>query len=79
MGHPMNLTFPNRHLNDWDGATVEIIDEDNLDSVVGEVQLEKGVRRHIVLFGRYKGTFHTHEESVAFVKDVEAVLEYMIG
>jgi hypothetical protein len=46
---------------------------------VGEVQFEKGVGRHIVLFNRYRGTFRTHEECVVFVKGVETVLEHMIG
>ncbi len=75
----MNLTFPYYHLNDWDGATVNVIDEDNLDNVVGEVKLEKDVGRHVFLFGRYKGTFKTHDEAVAFVKGEETVLEYIIG
>jgi len=61
-----------------DGLTVDIIDQD-IDDAVGEIRFEKGVGRHIVLYGRYKGTVQSHEECVAFVKGVQVVLEYMIG
>jgi hypothetical protein len=43
---------------------------------VGDVRFEKGGGRHVELYGRYKGTFKTHAECAAFVKGVEAVLEY---
>jgi hypothetical protein len=61
-----------------DGLKVDIIDED-IDDAVGEVYFEKGVGRHVTLYGRYKGTFKTHEECEAFVKGVQTVLEHMIG
>jgi hypothetical protein len=53
-----------------DGLKVDITDED-IDDAVGEIRFEKGVGRHIELYGRYKGTVQTHEEGVAFVKGVE--------
>ena len=74
----MLLVVPKDHLSTMDGLTVDIID-DETDDAVGEVRFEKGVGRHVTLYGRYKGTVQTHEECVAFVKGVETVLEYMIG
>ncbi len=74
----MNLTIRKVHLSMMDGSTVDIIDEDNLDAV-GEVKFQKGVGRHVTLYGRYNGTVQTHQECVAFIKGVETVLEYMIG
>ena len=74
----MNLSFRKDHLSTMDGSTVEIIDED-IDDAVGEISFEKGVRRHIRLYGRYSGTVQTHEECVAFVKGVETVLRHIIG
>ena len=74
----MNLIVRKDHLSTMDGATVDIFDEDR-DDTVGEVKYEKGVGRHITLYGRYRGTVQTHDECVAFVKGVEAVLEHMIG
>ncbi len=74
----MILVVPKDDMRWADGSTLEIIDEDR-DDAVGEVRFEKGVGRHVTLYGRYKGTVQTHEECVAFVKGVETVLEYMIG
>ncbi len=73
----MRLTVPKDDMRWADGSTLEIIDEER-DDAVGEVTFEKGVGRHVTLFGRYKGTFQKHEECVAFVKGVETVLEHMI-
>jgi hypothetical protein len=74
----MNLSVPKDHVATMDGLTADVIDEDTND-VVGEIRFEKSVGRHVELFGRYKGTVQSHEECVAFVKGVQAVLEYMIG
>jgi hypothetical protein len=74
----MKLAVPKDHVNAMDGLALAIMDEDT-DEEVGEVRFEKGVGRHVTLYGRYKGTVQTHEECVAFVKGVETVLEYMIG
>jgi|GEM_PF-5989586 len=74
----MNLSVPKDHTSAMDGLTLEIIDEENNDAV-GEIKFEKGVGRHISLYGRYKGTVQTHQESVAFVMGVPTVLEYMMG
>ncbi|MGA3064660.1 MAG: hypothetical protein ABSD90_15815 [Methylocystis sp.] len=74
----MRLVVPKDHLSTMDGLTVDVIDED-INDAVGEVRFEKGVGRHVILYGRYKGTVQTHEECVAFVMGVETVLEYMIG
>ena len=74
----MNLFVSKDHMSTMDRLTVPITDEDKGDEV-GEVRFEKGVGRHIELYGRYKGTVQGHEECMAFVKGVEAVLEYMIG
>jgi hypothetical protein len=60
-----------------DGLKVDITDEE-IDDAVGQVRFEKGVGRHIELYGRYKGTVQTHEEGVAFVKVVETVLNYIL-
>lgn len=73
----MRLFVPKDHLNSMDRQTVDIYDEDTNDAV-GELKYEKGVGRHVILFGRYKGTFASHEECAAFVKGVEEVLTYMI-
>jgi hypothetical protein len=67
-----------RNLNIMDGLTRHVIDEDS-DDEVGNVVFKKGVGREVTLYGRYKGTFKTHEECVAFIKGVETVLEHMIG
>jgi len=74
----MNLSVPKDHLSTMDGLTVDIVDED-INDVVGDVRFEKGVGRHVTLYGRYEVTVQTHEECVAFVKGVQTVLEYMIG
>jgi len=71
----MNLFVPKDHLSTMDGLKVDITDED-IDDAVGDIRFEKGVGRHIELYGRYKGTVQTHEECVAFVKGVETVLNY---
>jgi hypothetical protein len=73
----MNLVVPKEHTNTMNSLTAEIVDEDRTDTV-GEITFEKGGGRHIVLFGRYKGTVKTHAEAVAFVKGVQTVLEHMI-
>jgi len=75
----MNLTIRKDHLGTMNGLTVDVIDEDDLDDAIGEVKYEKGIGRHVTLYGRYKGTLQTHEECVAFIKGVETVLEYIIG
>jgi hypothetical protein len=74
----MKLSVPKDHLSTMDGLTVEIVDEDDDDYPVGDVKFDKSVGRHVTLFDRYKGTFKTHDETVAFVKGVQAVIEYMI-
>jgi hypothetical protein len=74
----MNLIVPKDHVSTLNGLTVKVFDEDASDDV-GEIRFEKGVGRHILLYGRYKGTVQTHEECVAFVKGVQTVLEYMVG
>jgi hypothetical protein len=77
-GEPkMNLFVPKDHLSTMDGLKVDITDED-IDDAVGDIRFEKGVGRHIELYGRYKGTVQTHEECVAFVKGVETVLNYIL-
>lgn len=73
----MKLTVPKDHLSTMDGLKVDIFDE-HADDIVGHVRFEKGVGRHITLYGRYKGTVQTHEECEAFVKGVQTVLQYMI-
>ena len=73
----MNLFVPKDHLSTMDGLKVDITDED-IDDAVGDIRFEKGVGRHIELYGRYKGTVQTHEECVAFVKGVETVLNYIL-
>jgi hypothetical protein len=73
----MNLFVQKDHLSTMDGQTVDIIDED-INDAEGEVRFEKGVGRHIKLYGRYEGIVQSHEECVAFVKGVQVVLEHMI-
>lgn len=76
----MNLSVPKDHVSAMDGLTLDIVDEDSdPNDAVGEIRFEKGVGRHVTLYGRYKGTVQTHKECVAFVKGVQAVLEHMIG
>lgn len=76
----MRLTVEKRDLRWMDGGVVEIVDENGpAGDGVGQVRYEKGVGRHISLYGgRYTGTVQTHEECVAFIKGVETVLNYMI-
>jgi hypothetical protein len=75
----MKLTAPKDHLSTMDGRTDDIVDED-IEDAVGNIKYEKGVGRHVELYGgRYKGTFQTYEECQAFVQGVQAVLEHMIG
>jgi hypothetical protein len=76
----MNLTCQQSHASQMNGLADSIFDEDRMeDGAVGEVTYETGVSRRIELYGRYKGTVKTHEECIAFIKGVQAVLEYMIG
>jgi hypothetical protein len=72
----MKLFVPKDHLSTMDGLTVDITDED-INDAVGSIRFEKGVGRHIELYGRYRGTVLTHAECVAFVKGVETVLNYI--
>jgi hypothetical protein len=74
----MNLFVPKEHLNTMDGLKVDITDKD-INDAVGHIGFEKGVGRHIELYGRYKGTVQTHEDCIAFVKGVETVLNYILG
>jgi hypothetical protein len=74
----MQLTLEKDHLGTMDGLTRPVIDEDSDDNV-GDVAYKKGVGREVTLFGRYKGTFQTHDECAAFIKGVETVLNHMIG
>jgi hypothetical protein len=73
----MNLFVPKDHLSTMNGLKVDITDED-IDDAVGDIRFEKGVGRHIELYGRYTGTVQTHEECVAFLKGVETVLKYIL-
>lgn len=73
----MNLFVPKDHLSTMHGLTVDITDED-INDAVGDIRFEKGVGRHIELYGRYRGTVQTHAECVAFVKGVETVLNYIL-
>ena len=72
----MQLTLQKDHLNAMDGLALPVIDEDSNDDV-GSVAYKKGVGREVTLFGRYKGTFRTHEECAAFINGVETVLNYI--
>jgi hypothetical protein len=75
----MNLTLEKENANTFNGTKTDIIDED-IDDAVGEVTFERGEGpRQISLYGRYKGTCGSHEEAVAFIKGVEAVLNRLIG
>ena len=76
----MNLIVPKGDGRWCDGCVFEIIDEHALmPDVAREIRFEKPNGRHVSLYGdRYKGTFKTHAEAVAFVAGVQAVLEHMI-
>lgn len=59
--------------------TLDIVDEDNANDAVGELSFERGVGRHVSMYGgKYKATFQTHAECVAFVRGIQAVLQHLI-
>ena len=75
----MRLTVQKVDGRGANGTRTDVIDEDASD-VVGEIHFMWPNGREVALFGdRYKGTFRTHEECVAFITGVQAVLEHMIG
>ena len=75
----MRFNFRKVDLRGSGGSMGESIDDEDTGKSVGGIVYGTGPRsRSISLFGKYRGTFATHEECVAFTKGVEAVLNHMI-
>lgn len=68
------------------GGTIPIKDLDSGDTV-GYLETGQGFEagtmrqpsRSICLFGKYYGSFESHNECVAFAKGVQAVLKHMVA
>jgi hypothetical protein len=66
------------------GGRDDIVDLDS-GRTVGFIRTRQGPgtrccpSRDISLYGKYKGSFETHNECVAFAKGVEAVLNHMVS
>jgi hypothetical protein len=73
----MHIIVPKVDLRDQMPGSNSIKDGDGI--TIGALLYGTNSGRTVELFGKkYRGSFKSHEECVAFVKGVEAVLNHMI-
>lgn len=73
----MKFIIPRVDLRDQRTGGRPIVEE-TTDQTVGQFFYSHGFRnREVSLYGKYSGSFESHEECVAFARGVAAVLSHM--
>jgi hypothetical protein len=72
----MRFEIPKLDLRNPSSGSTSIDDENG--NLAGQLRYAQHMGRTVVLLGKYRGDFKTHEECQAFADGVAAVLNHMI-